>query len=87
MLHDRHQLDVREAEVGDVGGELIGELEVVERPIALEGIPPPGTEMNLVDRHRLVQRVALRAAREPLIVCPRMLRPMHDRRVCGRTSA
>ena len=34
MLHDRQQLDVREAEVGDVVGELVGELAVREGAVA-----------------------------------------------------
>ena len=64
MLHHRHQLDVREAEVGDVVGELVGELAVAQRAVALERVAPPRAEMHLVDRHRPAQRVgALRGAR------------------------
>ncbi len=43
---------MREAHVGDVVGELVGELEVGERPVALERVPPPRAEVHLVDRHR-----------------------------------
>src|ERR1700747_2165524 len=48
MLHPGHQLDVREAEVRDVVGELIRELEIVERPVAVSRIAPPRAEMHLV---------------------------------------
>ena len=67
VLHDRHQLDVREAEVGRRSRrQLVRELEVVERAVVLERVAPPRAEMHLVDRHRLAQRVALRAPLEPL---------------------
>ena len=62
MLHHRQQLDVREAEVGDVVAELVGELAVRERAVALERVAPPRAEVHLVDRHRRAQRVG-RAAR------------------------
>ena len=59
--HDRHQLDVGEAHVGDVGGQLVGQLEVGQRAVVLQRVQPPGAEVDLVDRHRLAQAVALLA--------------------------
>ena len=50
MLHHRQQLDVREAEVGDVVGELVGELAVRQRAVPVQRVPPPRAEMHLVDR-------------------------------------
>jgi hypothetical protein len=84
MLHHRHQLDVREPEIRDIVGELVRQLQVVERAIAVERVAAPRAEMNLVDRHRRAQRVTLRAALEPFGVGPFVARPIHDRRVCRR---
>jgi hypothetical protein len=41
MLHHRQQFDVREAEIGGVVGELVRELAVAERAVALERIATP----------------------------------------------
>ena len=79
MLHHRHQLDVREAEVGGVGGELVGELEVGERSVLLERVSPPRAEMHLVDRHRAVERTPAAARLEPLRVAPLVARARDDR--------
>ena len=57
MLHHRQQLDVREAEVGDVVGQLVGQLAVGELAVALERIAAPRAEVDLVDRHRRAQRL------------------------------
>ena len=46
VLHHRHQLDVGEAHLVDIGNELVGELAV---RLALA----PGAEVHLVDAHRL----------------------------------
>ena len=56
VLHHRHQLDVGEAEVGDVAGQLVGELASQVLPRRHE------REVQLVDRHRLVRRAASPAA-------------------------
>ena len=70
MGHHRHQLDVGEPHVARVGGQLVGQLEVVQRAVALERVEPPGAEVDLVDRDRPLQRVALAAAAQPLLVLP-----------------
>ena len=61
VRHDRQQLDVREAQVGHVVGQLVGELEVGQRAVALQRVAPPGAEVDLVDRHRLRAAAARRA--------------------------
>ena len=72
VLHHRQQLHVGEAEVGGVVGELVRQLEVRQRAVALQRVAPPGAEVHLVDRHRhrveLLGRVA--AALEPRLVGP-----------------
>ena len=50
MLGHRQELDVREPEVGDVGGQLDREL-----PVGQAG--PPRAQVHLVDRHRADQRL------------------------------
>ena len=61
VLHHRQQLDVGEAHVVDVGDELVGQLAVGERAVALLRVAPPRAEVHLVDRDR--PRRAGRAAR------------------------
>ena len=48
-----------EAQVGDIGDQLIGEFVVGQEAAVLAA--PPGAEMDLVDRHRLAARFALAA--------------------------
>ena len=66
--HDGQQFDVGEAHVGDVVTQLIGELGVAERAVVLQRVQPPGAEVDLVDRHRLAERLAARAGVEELRV-------------------
>ena len=70
VLGHRHQLDVGEAEIGDVVGQLLGELEVGQRTIAVLRHAPPRAEVHFVGRHPLVDGVRARASREPVIVVP-----------------
>src|SRR4029079_2037565 len=72
-----------EAEIADVLGELVGELEVGERTVLLGGVPTPRAQMHLVDRHGLAQWVACCAVLEPVRVAPAMRRTVDDRRVRG----
>src|ERR1035437_5742594 len=84
MLHHRHELDVREAEVLDVVAELVRELEIGETPVAPEGVPPPRAEVHLVDRDRRAQRVGAPARGDPLLVRPLVLRAPDDGGGVGR---
>ena len=61
--HHREQLDVGEPHVLAVGRQLVGQLRVGERAVVLQRVQPPGAEMDLVDRHRLCQRLVRGAAR------------------------
>ena len=63
MLRDRQELHMGEAHLGDVGGELDGQLPVVQ---ALA----PGAEVHLVDRHGRAERIAGPATTQPAIVLP-----------------
>ena len=82
VLHHRHQLDVGEAEVGEVGHERVGDLvPVVE--VARVVLAPRG-EVHLVDRHRLVHRRLLGAGGEPGVVVPHVgRRPRRSRRTAA----
>src|SRR5580704_10292650 len=59
MLHDGEQLDVRIAEIFDVGDELVAELAVREPAIAVLGDAAPGTEMNFVNGDRRFEPILL----------------------------
>ena len=79
VLHDRHQLDMGEAHLGDVGDQALGELVPVQGHAAVVGAQP-GSGMDLVGRHRRVGRLALPAGRHPGGVGPAQgMRVGHDR--------
>ena len=79
VLHDRHQLDVREAELERVVGELVGQLLVGQRAVALERVEAPGAEVHLVDRHRRGVRLARAPPLQPGLVAPAVRRLEDDR--------
>ena len=79
MRHHRQQLDVGEAHVLRVGRELVGELQVGERAVALLRVEAPRAEVDLVDRDRLVELRGLGPAGEPVRVAPGVLRVVDDR--------
>ena len=60
MLHYREQLDVREAQVFDVGHEARCQLAIGEKPVAVFRHPRPRPEVHLVHRHGPVEPCALR---------------------------
>ena len=74
MLRDGQQLDVREAEVRDVVGELARDLAVAQE--TARGPAAPRAEVHLVDRDRLPKPVALRAPAKPIRVGPLELAPL-----------
>lgn len=88
VLHDGQQLDVREAEVFRVRNESVGHLMVGEKAVALLPHARPGAEMDLVDRHRLVQPAAVIVSpRHPVVVFPQVARELvHYRRSLRRRS-
>ena len=70
VLGERQQLDVRVAQVDEVGHERVGELAVAVGPPV--GMAAPGPRVHFVDAHRRVQPVRRGAALEPLRVAPRI---------------
>ena len=63
VLGDRHELDVGEPAFGHILNKGLGELGV--------GQPgPPRADVDLVDAHRLAQRIALGAGGHPVLVGP-----------------
>src|SRR5256884_9654258 len=78
VLHDRQQLDVREAELARVVGQLRRQLAVAEVAIALLRNAPPGAEMHLVDRPGVAERVGAGAVPHPLLVVPLEAQVPHD---------
>jgi hypothetical protein len=71
---------MREAEVGRIREQLVGQLPVAEQAVRLAGIPAPAAEVDLVDRHRPGQRLLGRAGVEPVLVAPDMVGLRDDRR-------
>jgi hypothetical protein len=84
MLHHGQQLDVREPEVGDVVGKLVGELVVRQRTVSVQRVAAPRAEVDLVDRQRAAERIRGGAAFEPFLVAPDVFRVPDHRRVRGR---
>jgi len=73
VLHHRHQLDVREAGLDHVLGELLGQLDVGQAR-------PPRAQVHLVRAHRLLVGPLLRPGGHPLAVLPLVHRLVHHRR-------
>ena len=63
VLGHGHELDVGEAHVGDIGGELLGELPVAQAR-------PPAAKVHLVDRHPGGDRLGGGPLGEPVLVAP-----------------
>src|SRR6185312_11110080 len=76
ILGDRQQLDMGEAELADIGDELLGELAVGKIAATLGEVAPPRAEMHLVagDGRRTV------VAPGPLGEPPRIAPPVSARR-------
>ena len=76
VLHDGHELDVREAQVGDVRhqrvGDLVPRVELTGSAVAV-GVLPPRREVHLVGRHRLVDGLLRAAGLDPGVVAPLVL--------------
>ena len=85
MLGDRQELDVGEMGMVEMGDQLLGQLAIVEEPVALLSLPLPGPEMDLVDRHRLVECLPNAAMRDPILVTPGEVGDVPDDR--GRLGA
>ncbi len=72
MLHDREELDVGEAQVAEVRHQLVGDLAVGE-------VSLPRSEVHLVDRHRLANRLSSGALGHPVAVSPGVRRLVDHR--------
>ena len=78
VLHDGHELDVSEAQLLDVVHEFAREVAVAE---AL----PPRAKVHLVDAHRRLVRLVVRAVGHPRVVVPGIRGFGDDRRRLRRT--
>ncbi len=70
VLHDRHQLHVREAHLGYVVAERVGQLAIGQRAVVFLRHPSPGAQVHLVYRHGRVERVCAGARLHPLVIAP-----------------
>jgi hypothetical protein len=68
MLGQRQELDMREAQVGKIGGQLRRELAIGQKHAAVAAAP--GAGVHLVDRKRRGKRVAPASRRHPFAVAP-----------------
>ena len=86
--HHRQELDVGEPHVVGVGRQLVGQLGVGEQAVVLERVQPPGAEVDLVDRHRLAQRVGLGppGQKRGVVGAPLVLGPAITEAVLGGSS-
>ena len=75
-----HRLDMGEAEIGDIGNQLVGQFAVAQIAAALGEVAAPRAEMDLVDRDRGRAVVALPALGHPGCVLPHMARWRGDHR-------
>ena len=69
-----------EAEIGDIGNQLVGQLAIAQIAAVLGEVAAPRAEMHLVDRDRRFAVVALPPRRHPGAVLPRMAGRRRDDR-------
>ena len=79
VLHDRHDLDVREAHLPDVFGQERGDLPIGQRTVVLLRDAPPRPEVDLVDGDRGVRAVGLLPPGHPFAVAPAVVQVPDDR--------
>src|SRR5262249_18378715 len=79
MLHDGEELDVGEAHVAHIVGELGRRLPVAEGALAVFRDVPPGAQVHLVDAHGGVEALTARTLGEPARVAPLIaVEALHD---------
>ena len=79
MLHDRQQLDVREALGAGVLRQQRRQLAEAQHLLRMLRGAPPGAEVHLVDRDRRREGVAAAARPHPFLVVPGVVERRHDR--------
>ena len=84
VLHNGHELDVREPEPLDVVGEGLGDPAVAQALAMRLVLPRP--DVDFVDRDGLVQRLRPLAALHPLVVRPVEVERRDDRREPGHLA-
>ena len=77
MFRQRHHLNMREAHVDGVVGELHRQLPIRQGAVSILGFTFPRAEVNFVNRHRPVELTGLRAT----LVHPRAIAPLKFRGV------
>src|SRR5262245_23353777 len=60
MLADRQELDMREAHLAAIVGQLWSDLAITEPAIGIAWIPPPTAKVHFVNRHRRIECIVLR---------------------------
>ena len=80
MLGHRHQFDVREVHPVAVLDQLMRQVAVVQPTVGPVAAFPPRPEVNLVDVHRRVHRVALGPGGQPVAIVPGVRRKVGDDR-------
>ena len=83
MLHDRQQLDMREAHVGDIGDQPFGKPAPVKRSHRIVAGPHPRGGVDFVDRQRCIGRLPRAALRHPILVSPAIVGRGGDDRTRG----
>ncbi len=84
MFRYRHELDVGESHVHDIGNEFVRELTVREPAISLVLSATPGSKMNFVNTQRLAEVGPGTALLHPLAVGPHVSGIVNSRRVARR---
>src|SRR6516165_3816405 len=79
MLHNGHQLDVREPHIRYIVDELLSHLTISKCAVLLLRHPAPGSEVDFVNRQRRAQGVALSSRFQPGVVAELIFRLEYDR--------
>src|SRR5262245_29106291 len=78
MIHDRQKLHMRVSHLFKVVRQLRRQLAIGKRAIILFGHPPPRANVHFVNRHGLIESVALTARGHPFSVAPLVIEIPYD---------
>ena len=79
MFHNRHQLDMRVAHLFDIFHEHGSNLTVIVEISAVVGLSP-GTEVHLIDIHRILLALQFFALLHPLLIAPLIISQIRHHR-------
>src|SRR5512134_114317 len=83
---ERHELDMRKAQLLDIRHQLVREFAIGQVTIAFLRLTPPGPGVDLINGHGGIPVVAVSAAAHPLLVVPGIIGGIRNNRSGSRRT-